>query len=276
MSVIQYEVRERTTVITINNPKKYNALDFNGYQALDEAVQKAAKEPNTIATLIVSTGKFFSAGADVTGGQQAPPDIGDAESDYQGFRRHYLAGFSARNLGMGDTFWTHPKVLVAALNGPVIGLSAAIVGLCDLVFALDSAYMLLPFANIGLVTEGGAAYTLARRLGWSLASEALLCSRPIQAEQLRNVGFINKLYKKDEFKSVEEFNGAVEKTIKQYLYELVPESVVQIKELLRRSYNQGYNDTNAAEVMMGLEKFANGIPQNRFAQLAQKSLRHKI
>jgi peroxisomal 3,2-trans-enoyl-CoA isomerase len=271
--VIKYEVRDRTTVITINNPSKYGALDFDGYQALDEAVQKAAKEPNTVATLIVGTGKFFSAGADVTGGRAAPIDLGDAETEYAGFRRHYLGQFAARNLGLTDTFWTHPKVLIAALNGPVIGLSAALVALCDLIYAIDTTYLLLPFANIGLVTEGASAYSITRRLGLSKASEALLCSRPIPAEDLRNVGFLNKLYKKNEFASTEEFNAHIEKLVAEYLYGLVPQSVLEIKQLMKRSMTA---DANAAEVIGGLEKFANCIPQNRFAQLAQKSLRHKL
>lgn len=273
-----YEVRNKTAIITLNLPKIFNALGYEEYQRLDELMQKAAKDPNTLVTLIQSTGKFFSAGANVRGGAAARPVADASKSPEDQFieqRRIFTSTFGARNLSLTETFFNHPKVIVVALNGPVIGLSAALVALADFIYGLDSAYLLTPFANIGLVAEGASAYTLVQRLGWSKANEALLASKPISAKDLYARGFLNELYPSAEF-STEQLNKHVFDTIEKTFYTLDPNSVVDIKKLIRRSNQKELNDMNHAEVMGGIEKFSLGIPQKRFAALAQKSLRHKI
>ncbi|ANB14273.1 dodecenoyl-CoA isomerase [Sugiyamaella lignohabitans] len=267
---ILYEVKGKTAIITLNLPKVFNALAFEHYQRLDELVQKAAKDPNTVVTLIQSTGKFFSAGANVSGAGQRPT------GDYVEMRRNYIAGFGARNLSITETFYNHPKVLVVALNGPVIGLSAALVALADFIYAVDSTFLLTPFANIGLVAEGASSYTLLQRLGWSKASEALLASRPIDAKTLADRGFINELFKKSDFKSVEEFNAKVLSIIENSFSHLDHDSVKDIKQLLLLSMRSNLQVANSTEVIGGIEKFSLGIPQKRFAALAAKKLKHKL
>lgn len=277
-NAVLYEVRNKVAIITLNLPKVYNALGYEEYQRLDELMQKAARDPNTLVTLIQGTGKFFSAGANVRGGAASRPvaDPSLSEEDqYIQQRRSFISSFGARNLSITETFFNHPKVLVVALNGPVIGLSAALVALADFVYAVDSAYLLTPFANIGLVAEGAASYTLVQRLGWSKANEALLASKPISAQDLYARGFINELYPAAEF-SPEQLNKHVFNLIEKTFYTLDGDSVKDIKKLIRRSTEQQLNDSNHAEVMGGIEKFSRGIPQKRFAALAAKSLRHKM
>jgi len=71
-------------------------------------------------------------------------------------RRETLKGFVANNLEITNAFYTHPKILITALNGPAIGLSAALISLSDFVYAAPHAFLLTPFTSLGLVAEGGA------------------------------------------------------------------------------------------------------------------------
>ena len=77
-----------------------------------------------------------------------------------------------------------------------MGLSASFVALCDLVYVndLSKTFFLTPFANIGILAEGGTSATLPIRLGWSKAAEALLLSKRISGQDLQNAGLVNKHY----------------------------------------------------------------------------------
>ncbi|CAN6674368.1 3,2-trans-enoyl-CoA isomerase [Trichomonascus vanleenenianus] len=276
---IIYEVKKKTAIITINLPTVYNALDQEGYALLNRYVQQAAKEKDTVATLIQSTGKFFSAGANVKKGKDSYPELPEnasEEDSYYAAKRFYDAYFGARNFSLTETFLNHPKVLVVALNGPVIGLSAALVAIADFIYALDSTYLLTPFANLGLVAEGAASYTLTQRLGWTKANEALLMARPIRAKELQARGFINELYPVSKFASTEEFNAHVQNIIEDSLYHLHGPSLTGIKKLIRSQFEKNMTTANYNEVLGGVECFTGGEPQRRFGLIATKQLKHKM
>jgi peroxisomal 3,2-trans-enoyl-CoA isomerase len=90
--------------------------------------------------------------------------------------------------------YTHPKILITALNGPVIGLSAALLVFSDFIYCTPHTFLLTPFSSLGLVAEGGASRAFVQRLGISKASEALIMSKRISAEELLQVGFVNKIF----------------------------------------------------------------------------------
>lgn len=289
---ILYEVKDRMVVITLNIPKAFNALTGPEYRRLEQLLMCAAVEPGTFVTIIQSTGEFFSAGAnfkkgdllkgerdvkdDATDLLQLKRDDDPKAYDYYVSRTEWIHAFGSRNLSTTDAFINHPKVLVFALNGPVIGLSAAIVAHADFIYALDNTFLLTPFSNIGLVAEGAASYTLLRRLGLSKANEALLMSKPIPAQELKQLGFLNELYPKSQFRSTEDFNAHVQKEIRERMYNLNEESVLLIKKQIRNTLRQDAIAANHDEVIAGVTRFAEGIPQKRFDALKKKSMFHKL
>lgn len=287
MVEITYEVKDRTAIITLNIPKLYNALTGVEYRRLEQLVQLAARDPNTIVTLIQSTGKFFSAGANLGSGAgilredtldlKQIQDPSDPAAEYQDqiVRTEYAYRFGTRNLTITETFYNHPKVLVIALNGPVIGLSASLVALADFVYARDSAFMLTPFANIGLAPEGAASFSLVYRLGHSKAADLLLSSSAVPASELYRLGFVNKLYSATEY-STEKFNSTIQELIVSKFYHLHPESLTITKELMRKAVAKDYANANALEVIAGTEQFAKGVPQKRFSMLKSGELKHKL
>lgn len=283
---ITYKVVGKTAIITLNNPKKFNSLSQTEYRRLEQLMQLAEREKDTTITLLQSSGKFFSAGATVDA-KIEEADVYDLEyitdttdpkylTEYLKTRTLYTYSFGARNFTITHTFFNHPKVFVVALNGPVIGLSASIVATADFIIARDSAYMLTPFANLGLPPEGGTSYTLQNRLGHSLASELLLASSPVKAQALYDVGFINKLVKTSEYQDVDKFNEMVQKWIADKFYNLHDESLVISKELMRKPQAPKFLEVEHDEVIAGINMFAQGSPQDRFAKLAAGKLKHKL
>lgn len=270
---ITYEVRDNTTVITLNLPKKLNALNGEQYMRLARCVEDADKEEDTVCTIIQSTGRYFSAGADFT-----DKGIAQAKTEDLFSHEYWLSKFVARNTYITNVFHNHSKVLVAAVNGPVVGLSTALVALCDLIYVMDDTkfYLLCPFSNLGLVCEGATSVSLFLRLGWSKASEALLFARPIQGTELKQLGFINRSYNDVKFKSTEEFNQRVYDDVNDQFKNLHFPSIILNKQLLKANREQAIHAANSKEVVTGLYKWLEGVPQSRFVQLAQKDIKHKM
>lgn len=266
---ILYEVRDQVAIITLNLPKELNALDSNQYLLLGTLIERADKEKDTVVTFIRSTGRYFSAGANVKSLTGTPPSEGTIEEvDY------WLSKFTARNAYLTTIFQDHSKVLVCALNGPVVGLSSALVSMCDFIYAKnEKVFLLAPFANLGLVTEGSCAATLVQRLGISVANEALLLSRPIFARRLESLGFVNKIYNVED---TEKFNDLVLEDFWNMIKDLHFDSVRDIKKIIKSTYIQEWQSVNAQEVVGGLFKWLEHVPQTKFKKVAGRQLKHKL
>jgi Delta3-Delta2-enoyl-CoA isomerase len=182
----------------------------------------------------------------------------------------------ANNLNITHAFYTHPKILITALNGPAIGLSAALVALSDFIYCVPHTFLLTPFSSIGLVAEGLASRAFVQRMGISKANEALIMSKRITAEELLHVGFVNKIFdcKKGED---EKFRQLVFQEIEDRLGDhLVSDSLTKIKALIRKPDRDVMDAQGVAEVFGGLERFMAGIPQEQFRRLATGQKRHKL
>lgn len=269
---ITYEVRDRVTVITLNIPGKLNALDGKQYLQLAKYLQEADNEEDTICTLIQSTGRYFSAGANF-----ADKALVRADPEVIFSHEYWLQNFAGRNIYLTDLCHNHKKVLVAALNGPVIGLSSALVAFCDIVYAIDEdkVNLLAPFSNLGLVAEGATSATLFMRLGWSKSAEALLFAKPVSGQDLNKLGFFNKVYTGKNY-TTEEFNKVVFEDLQKKFDGLYEPSIFANKQLLKVNRDQLVNSASAKEAIVGFNRWIEGIPQGRFVEMAAKERRHKI
>uniref|UniRef100_A0A0X3NP69 SAMD1-like winged helix (WH) domain-containing protein n=2 Tax=Schistocephalus solidus TaxID=70667 RepID=A0A0X3NP69_SCHSO len=84
-----------------------------------------------------------------------------------------------------------PKLLVAGVNGPALGLGVAMLPLFDLVYASDCATFHLPYAQLGQTAEGGASFTLPNLVGLPLANDLLLASRKLSAREALQRGLVS-------------------------------------------------------------------------------------
>ena len=86
-----------------------------------------------------------------------------------------------------------PKPVIAAVNGPAVGIGCSLALDCDLVLAAESAYFLLAFVNIGLVPDGGSTALVPARVGLARAMEMGMLGEKIPAGQALEWGLINRV-----------------------------------------------------------------------------------
>ncbi|MCJ1405092.1 hypothetical protein MMC11_008318 [Xylographa trunciseda] len=258
----------KIAVITLNLPEKLNALTADLCYYLSTLLRQIAAQDDIYITVLTGKGRFFSAGADVRMPRAVPPGAD--------IRRHWLTTFLANNLDVTNAFYTHPKILVVALNGPVVGLSAALISWADFIYCSPHAFLLTPFSSLGLVAEGGASRAFVQRLGISKANEALIMSKRITSEEMLATGFVNKIFQtgKDED---EKFFGLVMKEVEErFGSHLNNESLIRIKALIRKPERDAMDAQGVLEVYGGLERFAAGIPQEEFRKIASGEKKHKL
>lgn len=212
----------------------------------------------------------ISRGADV---QKTRPSSDGADA-----RREILRGFVANNLDLTNTFARHPKILVVALNGPAVGLSAALTAFGDFIYATPHTFLLTPFTSLGLVAEGGASSAFVERLGISKANEALIMSKRIPIEDLVSTGYVNKVFtgpggKEDASGFLKLVLEEVEERLGTHINQ---DSMLKIKDLIRRPGREVLDRQNVLEVFMGMERFIAGIPQQEFMKIATGQKKHKL
>ena len=191
-------------------------------------------------------------------------------------RRESLRNFVSNNLEITNAFYTHPNILITALNGPAVGLSAALIAFSDFIYAAPHAFLLTPFSSLGLVAEGGASVAFVQRLGISKANEALIMSKRITAEEMLQVGFVNKIFETSK-DNRDIFLEEVLKEVGDKLGDhLNSDSLVKIKALIRKPERDMMDGQTVAEVLGGLERFVSGIPQDEFRKIASGEKRHKL
>jgi 2-(1,2-epoxy-1,2-dihydrophenyl)acetyl-CoA isomerase len=92
-----------------------------------------------------------------------------------------------------------PKPVVAAINGPAVGIGCSAALACDLLVAAESAYLLLAFVNIGLVPDGGSSLFVPSRAGMARAAEMAMLGERVPAEQALAWGLVNRVVADDAF-----------------------------------------------------------------------------
>jgi enoyl-CoA hydratase/carnithine racemase len=167
------EPSDGVRLLTIDRPKRRNAIDFATYRALTAAIDDADHDPGVRCCVLAGAGGVFTSGNDLADFQQ--PHV-DGPSEAILFLRT-LVGAS--------------KPLVAAVEGFAVGVGATMLLHFDLAFAGRSARFRLPFVDLGLCPEGGSSYLLPQVAGLRRASELLMLSEKFDAECAAEAGLIN-------------------------------------------------------------------------------------
>ena len=191
METVNLERRGGELRITLNRPDVMNAWDKQLGTDLLAAVNEAASDDVVRAVVITGAGRGFSSGADLKAGfdptPEGHPDVQSALRD----RYHpIIAGI--RRL---------PKPVLAAVNGPAVGIGCSLALACDLIVARESAYFLLAFINIGLVPDGGSSLLVPERVGLARASEMAMLGERVGARQALDWGLINRVTADEEFEA---------------------------------------------------------------------------
>jgi 2-(1,2-epoxy-1,2-dihydrophenyl)acetyl-CoA isomerase len=174
--------------LTLNRPETLNAWTAAFGEELKQVVTGEAADDSVRAVLITGAGRGFSSGADLKAGFDPHPDDGrpDVKKELHGVYHPVIAGI--RRL---------PKPVIAAVNGPAVGIGASLAFACDLVLAGESAYFGLAFVNIGLMPDGGSTLFVPAAVGKARAFQMALLGERIPADRALQWGLVNYVHKDD-------------------------------------------------------------------------------
>jgi 2-(1,2-epoxy-1,2-dihydrophenyl)acetyl-CoA isomerase len=183
METVTLDRRGAELRIVLDRPDVMNAWDKQLGTDLLAAVNEAAADDSVRAVVVTGAGRAFSSGADLKAGFDATPeghpDVGTALRE----RYHPIIAGLRRM----------PKPVLAAVNGPAVGIGCSLALCCDLIVARESAYFLLAFVNIGLVPDGGSSLLVPERVGFTRAAEMAMLGERIGARQALEWGLINRV-----------------------------------------------------------------------------------
>ncbi len=188
---IELERRGTGAIIRLNRPAALNAWNHQlGIELLD-AVRGVADDDEVRAVCVTGSGRAFSSGADL----RELTSSGHAE----GGQIDVQTTLTTLYHPILTTLRRMPKPVLAAVNGPAVGIGCSLALTCDLLVAAESAYMLLPFVNIGLVPDGGALALVSARAGAGRATQMAMLGERIPASVLRRWGLVNDVLPDHEF-----------------------------------------------------------------------------
>ena len=173
--------------LTLNRPDSLNAWTAAFGAELKSVIEGEAADPSVRALLITGAGRGFSSGADLKEGFD-PADDGmpDVRKELLEIYHPIIAG--VRRL---------EKPVVAAVNGPAVGIGASLAFACDLVLAADSAFFGLAFVNIGLMPDGGSTLFVPAAVGKARALQMALLGERVDSARALEWGLVNYVYPDD-------------------------------------------------------------------------------
>jgi enoyl-CoA hydratase/carnithine racemase len=190
-SAITYEVRDAVGIITLNRPERLNAWTPTMAAEQANAIIRANADPNVGAIVMTGAGRGFCAGADME--DTFRTRIGG--DDPGGDTAHGVGGMPS-GLDWVDLVRAS-KPMVAAVNGPAVGVGVTMILPMDQIVASITAKFGTGFIRMGLVPELASTRLLAARVGFGRASDLFLSGRLIGAEEAHALGLADRLCEPD-------------------------------------------------------------------------------
>ncbi len=216
------EARDGVVVLTLNRPEKLNAWTPRMTTELVHAIEAADADPAVGAIVVTGAGRGFCAGADIS-------EVFDAQ----------IQGDGKAATPTHD--WVEVvracKPIVAAVNGPVIGIGLTMILPFDRIVVAEGARLSLRFVKMGVVPELASSMYLPMRCGWGAASDLMLSGRTVDAAEAVALGLA------DEVVTPERLVEAAIERARSYGENPAP-SLRWIKQLL----SENANETDATEV----------------------------
>jgi 2-(1,2-epoxy-1,2-dihydrophenyl)acetyl-CoA isomerase len=173
--------------ITLNRPDTLNALGLPVAAEITQVLEGEAAADGVRALIVTGAGRGFSSGADLKAGFDPADDgLPNIKQNLHGTYHPMIAALRKIE-----------KPVVAAVNGPAVGIGCSLALACDLVLAAESAYFGLAFVNIGLMPDGGSTVFVPAAIGKARAFEMALLGTRVSAEQALDWGLVNFVHSDD-------------------------------------------------------------------------------
>lgn len=186
---LEVSAQTKLAVITLDRPRQKNAVNLAMYDEIAAALARADADDRCTVALLTGAGDYFSSGNDlVDAASQGGEPRERAESAAKLLRRFTSAILDFK------------KPLIAAVNGPAIGIACTLLGLCDVVWCSDTAFFLTPFARLGQSPEGVSSLTFPAAMGMSNAMEVLMLGRRLSAADALRLNLVSDVIPAAQFR----------------------------------------------------------------------------
>lgn len=176
--LITVEDQDAVRLLTLNEPRRRNALSVDMRRDLRDALVAAAADDTVRVVVLAGAEGFFCAGG----------DIATMSDDEQlGMIRLQLLADLIEAIVAG------PKPVIAAVEGGAYGAGLSVAAASDHIVAARDARFAASFGGVGLATDGGLAWTLPRRIGQGRATEMIFFGEVVDAESGLAIGLVEKL-----------------------------------------------------------------------------------
>lgn len=188
-------VEENILVATFNRPDKLNAMSAEMMEILEAAVHRFRDTPELKVMLIKSTGRYFSAGADLRQGGDGPREMPTRGSQVRESHRKLVMR------RVWDEMEGIEKPFVVAHHARTVGGSLEMSLSCDFRLAAASASYAFPEAKFGVVPATNGVSRLVRIIGPHWARLMIMANMPLDATDARNAGLVHKIFPDESFEA---------------------------------------------------------------------------
>jgi enoyl-CoA hydratase/carnithine racemase len=186
---VTYEKHSRTAIITLNRPDRLNAFLPEMTEPFVHCLDEADADDSVHAVVVTGAGSAFCAGADLSTGVEAFDFVSDGPGAVEsGFGFRDPAGVITIRL------LRSVKPVIAAINGPAVGIGLSMTLPMDVRLAADTAKFAFPFTRRGMVPEGASSWFLPRAVGMARAQDWLCTGRTFGADEARESGLLSALH----------------------------------------------------------------------------------
>ena len=222
-TVVLYEVEDHVATITLNRPDRLNAMTFESAEQLMAAFAAAEADPEVRTIVLTGNGRAFCSGDDVEdawGNQERMADI-----------LRQLADVRPGLTPEAQLMFNFSKPMVAAVNGPAIGIGMDFAINCDIVLASEEASFSQRFVKLGLMCDVTGLWRLPQLVGIAKAAELLLTGDKVGAREAERIGLVSRVVPADELLPAA-------RALAARIAANPPLAVRHVKEGLRRATNR--------------------------------------
>ena len=251
MTLIRRERRAHVEIWTLDRADRLNALpDLEDGEAFAAACEAVNADREVRCVVLTGAGRAFSAGGDLKAMQQRRDLFAGSGAEIRERYRRVVHRIVRSLYGL-------EVPLVAAVNGPAMGLGCDIAGLADIRIASETASFGVPFLKLGILPGDGGAWLMPRNVGYARAAELLFTARTLDARTAMEWGLISRVVAPDRL-----MDEALE--IAAEVAARAPEALRMTKPLLRQgrdaTFDQILEMTAAMQALAHLtEDHAEGV-----------------
>lgn len=249
-SPLLYQKDGHIVTLTINRPETRNPLGAaEDGDLFADAAARINADRDVRCAILTGAGKAFSAGGNVKAMRERSEGFG-------GPGVHLAENYRTGIHRIVRSVWGIEVPVIAAVNGPAIGLGNDVACLCDTRIAIDTAIFGATFLKIGLIPGDGGAWLLPKIIGMARASELLYTGETIDAATALDWGLVSAIYPQEQF--MDKVNALAHKIAIQ-----PPDVLRMTKRLLREGMSTSFG--NIMELSAAMQALAHHTEDHREA-----------